>query len=200
MRLITRITTATTSRTWMRPPIEYEVIIPRAQRTRRITKIVQSMVFPSFREDQPRRSTTLGGSPGQITTHSPCQRAVRGHGDRTASSPGAARVRGFARPHRSGGSAAASARGRDRASGPEPRVDQGVLASHGPGVELERWPLDRAAAPPRQLDRPPLSEGEGRHSIHPRTLVAREGHLQLIRLRVRALPLAVDVVSAAPPA
>src|SRR5512143_2256382 len=29
----------------MRPPIETEVIIPRAQRTRRITKSVQSMVY-----------------------------------------------------------------------------------------------------------------------------------------------------------
>src|SRR5664280_3109858 len=86
---------------------------------------------------------------------------------------GAAGARRFTRPHRPGGSAAVTAGGRDRAPGPESHVDQGVLASHGPGVGLERRSLVRAAARPRSLGRRPLSEGAGRHSLQPWTLVAR---------------------------
>src|SRR5260370_12896709 len=37
--------TATTSSTWINPPIVYELTSPRAQRTRRMTVIVQSIGF-----------------------------------------------------------------------------------------------------------------------------------------------------------
>src|SRR5664280_392464 len=115
------------------------------------------------------------------------RRALRRDCGRAASAAEAARVAGaagarrFTRPHRPGGSAAVTAGGRDRAPGPESHVDQGVLASYGPGVGLERRSLVRAAAPPRSLGRRPLSEGAGRHSLQPWTLVARAPHLQLIR-------------------
>src|ERR1035437_5959919 len=53
MRLMIRITTAITSRMWMKPPIVYDVTRPRSQRTRRITKMVQSTFLPPASPQQP---------------------------------------------------------------------------------------------------------------------------------------------------
>src|ERR1039458_2343771 len=40
------MTIAMTSRMWMKPPIVYDVTMPRSHRTRRMTKMVQSMFLP----------------------------------------------------------------------------------------------------------------------------------------------------------
>ena len=41
---IRTMTTATTTKMWIKPPIVYDVTMPRSQRTRRMTAIVASML------------------------------------------------------------------------------------------------------------------------------------------------------------
>src|ERR671919_2321694 len=53
-------TTAMTSRMWMKPPIVYELTIPRAHRMSKITKIVHSIENPPLLELAARNHSTEG--------------------------------------------------------------------------------------------------------------------------------------------
>src|SRR5664280_436709 len=161
------MTIAMTSRMWMKPPIVYDVTMPRSHRTRRMTKMVQSVFLPpsSWIEQLPCRawngSSSSAASAGVERNAAP--RDVLCKSDKKR-----------ANPEKAAGLATASARRRWRNP---PAVRETFLGrSDGSG--------DRIAFAGRQGVQKPRLDPDAAHEERPRLLTAAESHRRAAEIQI----------------
>src|SRR5664280_3144709 len=161
------MTIAMTSRMWMKPPIVYDVTMPRSHRTRRMTKMVQSMFLPPFSwiEQLPCRarngSSSSAASAGVERNAAP--RDVLCKSDKKR-----------ANLEKAAGLATASARRRGR----NPPAVRETFLGRGDGSG------DRIAFAGRQGVQKPRLDPDAAHEERPRLLTAAESHRRAAEIQI----------------